>query len=196
MIELLEQIVNFEFFHLDAQTLILKDYLEIRPENEQRLRDLIAQGRSMIGPWFVQGDEVLVSGESNVRNLLYGEKLCKRFGAESMKVGYLPDQFGHIGQMPQILKGFGIESFVFGRGFDSHKRLLSEFVWEGSDGSRVLAVNMPYWYNNAQRFPDKLDEALRMIKMIKVLLLDLTLWMNWNAFRENTALFKCMEITC
>lgn len=167
LLDLLEQDEKFRYFHMDAQTLILKDYLEIRPEKEERLRRLIKSGRILIGPWFVQNDETLVSGESTIRNLLYGARLCDEFETEAMKVGYLPDQFGHISQIPQILRGFDIDNFVSGRGFDAHRHRVAEFIWKGADGSELLAISMPFWYNNAQRFPEEPEKTVKILDRIK-----------------------------
>src|SRR5689334_15861511 len=59
-------------FMLDGQTVVLEDYLELRPENRQRLKQLVQEGRLSIGPWYVMPDEFLVSGESLIRNLVRG----------------------------------------------------------------------------------------------------------------------------
>lgn len=74
LIEQMEKDEKFRFFHLDGQTIVLEDYLRIKPENEVRLRKLIEDGRLIIGPWYVMPDGFLVSGESLVRNLLRGMK--------------------------------------------------------------------------------------------------------------------------
>ncbi|WP_207520705.1 hypothetical protein [Pseudogracilibacillus auburnensis] len=78
-----------------------------------------------IGPIYILQDEFLISAEANVRNVLYGLKLAKEYGNNVSKVSYFPDTLGNIAQMPQILKGFGIESAVVGRG-DMHQS-----VWKG-----------------------------------------------------------------
>ena len=70
-----------------------------------------AIGRLAIGPWQVLVDEFLVSGETILRNLEYGQRRGKELGG-AMAVGYLPDMFGHVAQMPQILKRSGIERAV------------------------------------------------------------------------------------
>src|SRR5436190_14679472 len=107
---------RFRVFTLDGQAVLLEDYLELRPEQEPRLRALLADGRLAVGPSYVLPDELLVGGESLVRNLLLGRAVCERLGARASGVGYLPDSFGHPAQLPQILEGFGIESFLFSRG--------------------------------------------------------------------------------
>lgn len=135
-------------FELDAQTICLEDYLEIRPERREELRHWIERGNLRVGPWYVQNDFFLTSGEATIRNLLTGSRIARSFG-RCGDVGYAPDQFGLIRQLPQILAGFGIDSCIFGRGFD--RRTRNEFYWESPDGSRVLASFLSRWYNNFQR---------------------------------------------
>lgn len=149
----------FHHFHLDAQTIVLKDYLDIRPSRLSCLTTLVREGRLLIGPWYQLHDEFLVSGEATIRSLLIGHRIAEEFGAV-MKVGYLPDQFGHISQMPQILRGFGIDNALLGRGYqirDDQRH--AEFLWRAPDESVVVAVVMPQWYNNAQHFPEDAPDA-------------------------------------
>jgi len=141
---------KYKHFVLDGQTSLIEDYLGIYPENKKKLRRYIKSGKLIIGPWYVQSDEFLVSGESIIRNLLIGHRISKDFGCNPMKVGYLPDQFGHISQMPQILNGFGIRSAIFSRGLSEiGEKLGSEFWWESPDGSKVLAIHQIDGYGNA-----------------------------------------------
>ena len=102
-------------FTLDGQAATVDDYLEVRPEAEPLIRRLIAEGRLAIGPWQILMDEFLVSGETIVRNLEFGWARAEALGG-AMPVGYLPDMFGHIAQMPQILRRAGIERAVVWRG--------------------------------------------------------------------------------
>lgn len=141
--ELIEQMEindDYKFFHLDGQTIVLNDYLEMRPQNKHRLEKLIKDGRIIIGPWYVMPDEFLVSGESLVRNLQKGIKICNSFGVEAMKNGYVTDIFGHNSQFPQILKGFNIEHATLFRGMGAYEKDL--FIWESDDGSRVLTFKL------------------------------------------------------
>ncbi|MDX6402454.1 MAG: alpha-mannosidase, partial [Gaiellaceae bacterium] len=134
-------------FTLDGQLATVDDYLEIRPEAEERIRRLVGAGRLALGPWQTLMDEFLVDGETTLRNLEAGLRRSEEFG-EPMRVGYLPDMFGHIAQMPQILRAAGIENAVVWRGVpaavDFHR-----FVWEGLDGSTVVAEYLPDGYDNA-----------------------------------------------
>ncbi len=151
VLETLEEDPAFRRFTLDGQAVVLEDYLEVRPEREERLRRLITDGRVAIGPWYTLPDEYLAGQESLVRNLLHGRQVCERFG-KPMPVGYLPDTFGHVAQLPQLLRGFGLDAFVFWRGLgDEAERLGSAFRWRGPDGSAVLAVRELGGYGNADR---------------------------------------------
>jgi mannosylglycerate hydrolase len=128
-------------FELDGQTVILEDYLEVRPENADRITALVEKGRLNIGPWYVLPDEYIVGGEALVRNLLMGARTAARWGGRS-EVGYVPDPFGHVAQLPAILKGAGLDTFLFTRGAGPWiQEAGGVFNWVASDGkSKVLAV--------------------------------------------------------
>ena len=115
LLELLSRRPEFCSFMLDGQFVVLQDYLEVRPERADELRALIGAGRLLIGPWYSQPLETLASGEALVRNLRMGIMESQRFGAV-MLVSYIIDEFGHVSQLPQILRGFGIDSAVAWRG--------------------------------------------------------------------------------
>lgn len=171
LIDIIDEYPDY-IFHLDAQTVVLEDYLEIKPERYSLLKKLIKNGNIVIGPWYLQNDYYLTSGESTIRNLLRGNKIANEFG-RCMKVGYAPDQFGNVSQIPQILKDFGIDNFVFGRGFTKKVKgengklniepLPTEFIWEGADGTKCLAIHLRCWYNNAQRFSPELEKSKLLI---------------------------------
>ena len=167
LLDLLDNDPKFKYFHLDGQSILIEDYLQIKPENEARLREYVRQGRILVGPWFQLNDEYLVSAEANVRSLLVGMKIARDFGP-CMMIGYMPDQFGNISQMPQILNGFGIDNAIFGRGFNWTEHPNTEFTWEAPDGSRVLSVLMPLWYNNLETLPANPDEAIKSIDRCRV----------------------------
>lgn len=150
---ILEGDPGYRYFWLDGQTIVLEDYIEIRPENQARLRALVEAGRLGVGPWYVQPDEALVSGESLIRNLLLGHRQAADYGRAAPKIGYVPDIFGHISQLPQILVGFGIDNALFWRGLhgDGYP---SELAWEGADGTRVLAAKFTDHYGYSDWFHD------------------------------------------
>jgi len=166
LLDLLDRDADFKYFNFDGQTIVLEDYLAIKPQNEERLRKYIQNGRILVGPWYQLNDEFLVSGESTIRSLLIGHLMAEEFGAVT-KIGYLPDEFGNISQMPQIFRGFDIDNCIFGRGLQLVDGRKTEFLWESPDGSRVLTILMAFWYNNMQRFPEDPQAALDMANRAK-----------------------------
>ena len=145
---------------LDGQTIVLEDYLQMRPEREEELKRYIQRGRIVIGPWHILPDMFLVSPEAHIRNLLEGDRTSRRFG-QKMMVGYMPDSFGHIGQMPQILQGFGIESASLWRGVDDQP---CEFWWQAPNGSQVFMASLRNSYGNGASLPA--DDPKRFTEML------------------------------
>ncbi len=140
-------------FLLDGQTVVLEDYREIRPQRADELARLCREGRIALGPWYVQPDSLLPSGEAHVRNLLLGRRVGEAFGPVS-RVGYTPDSFGHPAQFPQLLAGCGIGSFVYWRGHgDEIDELPAEYDWVAPDGSRVIACHLGKGYFAAGTAP-------------------------------------------
>lgn len=163
ILEMLENNPDYPYYVLDGQTSILEDYFAVKPENKERVKRLVQAGKLIIGPWYTQTDEMVVGGESIVRNLLYGLKDCEEFGAP-MKIGYLPDSFGQSSQMPQILNGFDIQYSIFWRGTsERHGTDKTEFYWESDDGSKVLVQLFPLGYAIGKYLPEdevKLKERI------------------------------------
>ncbi|HXW34657.1 MAG TPA: hypothetical protein VEJ87_08760, partial [Acidimicrobiales bacterium] len=161
LIPMLERDPSYARFLLDGQMAVIDDYLEVRPENEERIRALAASGRLQMGPWYVLMDEFLVSGETIIRDLQLGLRRAAKFGG-AMDVGYLPDMFGHIAQMPQILKLAGLDHAVVWRGVPSAVDK-DAFWWEAPDGSTVRAEYLPTGYGNGAAVP---DDAKALVKRL------------------------------
>ncbi|CCJ33207.1 alpha-mannosidase [Caloramator australicus] len=142
---------NFKSFYFDGQTIPLEDYIDINPERYDELKDLVKNNKLIIGPFYVIPDEFLPSGESLIRNLLLGHDLAIKFGRKSFS-GYLPDNFGHISQLPQILRGFNIDNILFFRGLDNKRCPYSEFIFESEDGSAILGIHLKLGYWNLKSF--------------------------------------------
>lgn len=138
LLAMLENDPAYRHYHLDGQTILLEDYLDIRPENRERLARLIAAGRILVGPWYTLPEENLVDGECLVRNLLVGHAVARGLGGV-MKAGFTPTSYGQISQMPQIYAGFGIDSILFHRGVPSDQ-VGTEYLWTGSDGTQILGI--------------------------------------------------------
>ena len=161
LLDQMEQDSSYTHFLLDGQVAVIDDYLEIRPENEQRLRSLATAGRLTIGPWYILMDEFLVSGETIIRNLQAGIRRGAAFGGV-MAVGYLPDMFGHIAQMPQILSLAGFDRAVVWRGVPSAVDR-SAFRWEAPDGSSVRAEYLAAGYGNGAALPEDAKALVRRL---------------------------------
>jgi len=154
-------------FTFDGQTAMLEDYLEIRPEAEPRIQALVATGQLAVGPWRILSDEFLVSGETLVRNLEAGVARAERFG-QAMAVGYLPDEFGHAAQVPQLLRLAGFGHAAVWRGVpaavDRHA-----FLWSAPDGSGVRTEYLIGGYGNAAglfAYPDVAAAGRRLLERL------------------------------
>src|SRR5580693_3654069 len=152
LIPLLESDPSYSYFMLDGQMAVVDDYLEIRPEAEDRMRALAGAGRLSMGPWYILLDEFLVSGETIIRDLQMGLRRSAAFGGPT-EIGYLPDMFGHVAQMPQILALAGFEHTVVWRGVPSVIDKTG-FLWEAPDGSTVRAEYLPVGYGNGAAIPN------------------------------------------
>ncbi|HEX2272839.1 MAG TPA: glycoside hydrolase family 38 C-terminal domain-containing protein, partial [Acidimicrobiales bacterium] len=151
-------------------------------EAHEQLRRLVASGQLSVGPWYVLPDEFCVSGETLVRNLELGLERAADLGG-AMEVGYLPDMFGHVAQMPQLLRLAGFENAVVWRGVPAAVDRTG-FWWSAPDGSTVRAEYLPVGYGNGASVPDDAKRLLGRIRAHEVELGPLLapgapmLWMN------------------
>jgi alpha-mannosidase len=122
-------------FQTDGQTIIIEDYLEVRPEKRAEIEALAKSGKLVMGPWYVMPDEFLVSGESLVRNLRMGRTMARQVGGRPSNAGFICDIFGHNSQMPQIFSGFGIQAGFLWRGTNQIEQRL--FRWRSADGTEL-----------------------------------------------------------
>ncbi|HGD7092168.1 TPA: mannosylglycerate hydrolase [Enterococcus faecium] len=154
VLEQLEKDNPYDSFILDGQASLLDDYLKWRPQDQARIRTLVQQGNLIIGPWYTQTDQLVISGESIVRNMLYGMKICEEFG-DYMNVGYVPDSFGQAASMPQIYREFGISDTMFWRGVSDDDVTHTEYTWRGEDGSVVNVYQIPSGYYIGGAIPER-----------------------------------------
>ncbi|CAJ2236833.1 mannosylglycerate hydrolase [Companilactobacillus paralimentarius] len=145
VIDNLQHNTGYDRFILDGQASLIEDYLKWRPQDKNVIKQLVADKKLIIGPWYTQTDQFVISGESIVRNLQYGMDVCNKLGTY-MNVGYVPDSFGQESSMPQIYKGFGIPDTMFWRGVSEENVDHTEFVWKGEDGSKVNVYQIPSGY--------------------------------------------------
>ncbi|WP_279276519.1 alpha-mannosidase [Enterococcus faecium] len=175
LLELFEVDPSFNSFHLDGQTIILDDYLQVRPEKRQAIQQAINEGNLRIGPFYILQDDFLISSESNVRNMLIGMEESRKWGTPVM-LGYFPDTFGNMGQTPQLMKQAGISAAAFGRGvkpigFDNqvleaenYSSQYSEMWWKGPDQTAIFGLLFANWYSNGNEIPVEKEAALAFWK--------------------------------
>jgi alpha-mannosidase len=160
-LDLLEADPCYAHFMLDGQMAAMDDYLALRPDAEPRVRRLATEGRLVAGPWYILMDEFCVSAETIIRNLQLGICRADRLGGP-MPIGYLPDMFGHIAQMPQILRQAGFAHAVVWRGVPSVIDRTA-FWWRSPDGSEVRAEYLPVGYANGAFLPVDPDALVRRV---------------------------------
>jgi hypothetical protein len=133
VLDLFDSEPRFQHFTLDGQSILIEDYLSIRPEHFERVELAVQEGKLLIGPWYIRPESVFASSESLIRNLLIGLRTARVFG-RPMLVGYVPNAMALPGQWPQILKGFGIDTVITRGAADQP----AELRWEGDDGTPLI----------------------------------------------------------
>ena len=142
LIERLESNPQFHSFLLDGQTVLLEDYLRVRPDAAQRVRALARSGRLQAGPWYILADELTPSGEALVRNLLAGLRDSRRIG-DRLGALYSPDAFGHPAAWPALAREFGLAHGVLWRGLAPGPGDGDLFRWRAPQGAEVLLYHLP-----------------------------------------------------
>jgi mannosylglycerate hydrolase len=159
-------------FLLDGQGIVLDDFAAARPESAGQLARQLRTGRLECGPWYVLADNLLVSGEAMVRNLIEGGRAVRRHDGRPMPVGYAPDTFGHPAILPTILAGFGIDTAVLWRGFGGERGQEKDlYRWVGPDGSEALMIHLPpAGYENGANLPIEPKAAAARWKAVRAVL--------------------------
>lgn len=176
------------YFLLGGQTVILEDIAAIRPDLLSRLVIYNAGGRLGVGPWYVLMDEMLVSGESLVRNLLLGQADARQHGLTLKPVAYVPDITGHTAQLPQILCGFGIEAAVLVHGAPIGPL---PFRWDAPDGSAILVANFDRRASEHSETDEGVQDVLAEQEVIDPD--GPFLWMDEAPLHENTSVSALAE---
>lgn len=147
-------------FITDGQYVMIKDYLEARPEMTGTVRKLMKEGRLKVGPWYTQPLETLVTGEAMIRNLFYGIMETQEYG-EPMKFSYMVDEFGHASQTPQVLNGFGINDALAWRGIE--EKACDAFEWAAPNGDSVIMHRSVHGYGEATALPGQTEDFEEVI---------------------------------
>lgn len=149
---------------LDGQSVMLDDLAKYY-ESIDKYSDII-RNQIDLGPWYTQTDLTLPHGESIYRNLQIGLETARKYTDNPLLIAYSPDTFGHNPQMPQIYRGFGIDSTVFWRGYSKEMSESNVFDWTGIDGSEVKAISLPAGYQGAKYLPEEESELKERIDTI------------------------------
>jgi len=126
---------------------------EADPAMFEEIRGRVLEGRwNVVGGWWIEPDLNCPGGESLVRQGLYGQRFFRERLGRAARVGFNPDSFGHPWTLPQILRGQGLEAYVFMRPGPHEKPELPAplFRWEGPDGTRILAIQILESYNDGE----------------------------------------------
>lgn len=141
LLEIYDTDPDYKSFVLDGQSVVIEDYLEVRPEKLDKIKKYVKEGRLSIGPWYTLPDLFPIDGECLVRNLLKGIRLSDSFGGH-LKIGYNSFGWGQTAQFPQIYQGFGIEMIIAAKNVSKERAPESEFLWEAPDGTRILTTRL------------------------------------------------------
>jgi len=143
VLKALREIPDFKFVF--DQTALLEPFLERYPEQAELFREMVRAGRiELVCGMYVMPDVNLPNGESLIRQAQVGQAFLEREFGVTASVGYMLDVFGNHNQMPQIMRGLGFDSYIFGRVRPADSP--SDFLWEGLDGTTLRAYWMPYHY--------------------------------------------------
>ena len=172
VLQVMEKYPHFRFSQSSAQ---YYEWMEEKyPEIFEGIKKRVKEGKwEIVGGMWIEPDCNLPSGESLVRQILYGKRyFWDKFGVD-VKIGWLPDTFGFCWTLPQIFKKCGIDYFVTSK-LNWQTTLLfpyNIFWWQAPDGSRVLACQTigPYNHISLERLPEELN-LLRKYQKINCLL--------------------------
>lgn len=154
-LDILESDPEYHSFTMDGHSIMIDDYLEMRPERREQVEKFVKEGRLIIGPYYTLPEEFTISHEALIRNLMFGRETVEKYGGKCPSVAYTPSSWGQTGQYPQILKDFGIDYMMFYRGI-SHHEAPAEYIWRAPDGTEVLASRFALycrynWYYQVHR---------------------------------------------
>lgn len=145
----------YHSFTMDGHSIMIDDYLEMRPERRELVEKLIREGRLIVGPYYTLAEQFSISHEALVRNMMWGRKTVEKYGGKTGTVAYTPSSWGQTGQLPQILADFGLKRMMFYRGI-SHHEADAEYIWSAPDGTQVMASRFAVyarynWYYQVHR---------------------------------------------
>ena len=163
LIDMLENDPQMKYFTFDGQTAALEDYLSIKPFQKERIARLVKARKLFIGPWYVQPDMIIPSGEALLRNLIIGSQYAQSFG-HCLQVGWVPDAFGQNKITPYLFKQIGMKGVYAWRGFDYDCLEDSLFLWEGNGNTVLPAIHFALGYGHYRGFPEDYEDVKKDVE--------------------------------
>ena len=162
--DVVELVEKTDYKFLIEQTFLLEELEKRYPELFSKVKRYVEGGKIEIANGeYLMADTVLPDGETLVREILVGKRYVKeKFGVD-VPVMWQADSFGLNAQLPQIYKKSGYKYVAFRRGVPERKP--SEFIWEGLDGTGILAHWMPMGYRAGLNLA-KLEESYEKLKEV------------------------------
>ncbi|MEO8561923.1 MAG: hypothetical protein ABI601_07610 [bacterium] len=159
-------------FLLDGQSIVVADYLAIRPERAAELAALLRAGRIEAGPWYVLADNLIPSGEALVRNLLAGRDVVRGLRATAPALLYCPDAFGHPAALIDLATGFGCPVVIVWRGYGGRRWPPGDVArWKSGAGSEVLLYHLaPDGYELGSSLPSDSIAAVERWQRLETIL--------------------------
>jgi hypothetical protein len=144
LLQILENDPTYSGFLLDGQTVCIDDYLEIKPQNRDRIAAQVKAGKLAIGPWYTLPDLYPIAGECLVRNLNKGIRFAEELGGYN-PIAYHTFGWGQTAQFPQIYQSLGIDYAVASKKISKERAPKCEFMWTSPDGSQLLTSRLGHF---------------------------------------------------
>ena len=162
VVDLLEKDKNYKF--LIEQTYLLEEVEKRYPGLFKKIVKYVKNKRIEIADGeYLMADTMLPQGETLIREIMFGKQFVKKKFGVDVPVMWQADSFGLNAQLPQIYRKCGYKYLAFRRGCPEKKP--SEFIWEGLDGTRIIAHFMPLGYRAGLNL-EKLDENYKKLKNV------------------------------
>lgn len=165
VLTLMKQYPEYKF--MSSQAVLYSFVKDYAPDLYKEIKERVKEGRWEVeGAMWLECDCNLSSGESIIRQILFGKRFMKEEFGKDSEILWLPDTFGYSAAMPQILKKCGINDFVTSKisWNDTNTMPHDTFIWEGIDGTEIMTHFM-----TAQNFVNYNSSANRETTYVPIL---------------------------
>lgn len=160
-IDLMNKNPDYKFTQSSAQ--YYKWVQEYYPDLFKEIQDAVKKGQwEITGGQVIEPDNNITSGESLIRQVLYGKDYFRKEFNKDVNIGWIPDSFGFQDQIPQIFKKSGIDYFVTTKlnWNDTNKFPYEYFKWQGLDGSQLVTYKPTYDYPHTFNTANDINKTL------------------------------------